>query len=220
MINTTPLAKQAASARRAARGPWLLAPVLLPLSQAKAGEPGSPPLALSPTAYRVVYNVSGDHSFRVVPVRAGVVVRRYASGGDGYLDPQLITLPAPMETLAEPSGGIGTQPLVLMAGAPSSSSLGLEITSQSTSSTTTLPNLSAIMGTGFGGISLLQASPAAVNGSNGVGQGSPYFCISGNQWNVSASVAAVWCLQVVGNTVPSSMDAPDVIQWTRPSGTG
>lgn len=210
MINTTPLAKQAASARRAARGPWLLALVLLPLSQAKAGEPGSPPLALSPTAYRVVYNVTGDHRFRVLPVRAGVVVRRYASDGGGDLDPQFITLPAPMDTLAEPSGGVGTQPLLLVQAAATASSLGVEITSQSTTSASTnLPPLSTIMPSGYGGLSLVQLGQA----TSGAVQGSPVLAMCGQQYTGTGSSGyACWNWQVLGST---GTNQQDVLQLSR-----
>lgn len=113
-------------------------------------------------------------------------------------------------------------PLLLLQGGQTASTVGEEITSQSTSSTTTsLPNLGNIMGTGFGGLSLVQTSPAV----NGAGQNSPYLCISGNQWNTAgtpATIAAVWCLRVKGGnaTTGGAGGSPDVIEWFRPTGTG
>jgi len=117
-------------------------------------------------------------------------------------------------------------PLLMLQGGQTSSTVGAEITSQSTSSTTSsLPNLGAIMGMGFGGLSLVQTSPATTNGTTGTGEASPFFCISGNQWNGTvppsgASVAAVWCLHVHGDSIATTKDIPDIIEWTRPTGIG
>jgi hypothetical protein len=113
-------------------------------------------------------------------------------------------------------------PLLLLQGGQTASTLGVEVTTQSTGSTTSnLPNLGSIMGIGFGGLSLVQTSPAV----NGAGQNSPFFCTSGNQWNTAgtpATVAAVWCLHVHGgNAITGGTGgSPDVIEWTRPTGTG
>jgi hypothetical protein len=136
------------------------------------------------------------------------------------------TATAPFFTITDFASDGTTSPLLLLTGGQTSSTVGAEITSQSTNMTTTsLPNLGAIMGTGFGGLSLIQTSPATSNGTTGTGQASPFFCISGNQWNglappSGASVAAVWCLHVHGDTIAASKDVQDIIEWTRPTGTG
>ncbi len=132
---------------------------------------------------------------------------------------------APLFNVLDFSGDTGAFPLLEVQGGQTSSTLGIEVTSQSTTTTTSnLPNLGAIMGSGFGGMSLVQTSPA--NNTTGIGQGSPSFCISGNQWSgttgtMGSSVAAVWCLQVLGGSVSNLMDdTSDIIVWSRPSGTG
>jgi hypothetical protein len=136
------------------------------------------------------------------------------------------TATAPFFTITDFASDGTTSPLLLLTGGQTSSTVGAEITSQSTSLTTTnLPNLGAIMGTGFGGLALIQTSPATSNGTTGTGQASPFFCISGNQWNGTvmpsgASVAAVWCLHVHGDPIAATKDIQDVIEWTRPTGTG
>ncbi len=105
--------------------------------------------------------------------------------------------------------------MLKVQGGSQASTQGVEVTSQSTS-TSSLPNFSSLIGTGFGGALLLQASPAV----SGTGQGSPFLCTSGNQWDgalsTPASVAAVWCLQVDGGSAATPTDSPDVIEWSRP----
>lgn len=119
----------------------------------------------------------------------------------------------PFLTITDSSPDNTAQPLVLLKGGQPSSTQGIEVTSQSTS-TSSPPNFSTLIGAGFGGLLLVQNSPAV----SGTGQNSPSFCISGNQWNgaASTSVAAVWCLNVEGGGASGSTDSPDVIEWTRP----
>ena len=127
---------------------------------------------------------------------------------------------SPLFNVLDFSGDTGAVPLVDVQGGQQASTQGIAVTSQSTNMTTTnLPNFTTIMGTGFGGMSLVQTSPADT--TTGVGQNSPFFCISGNQDNApsTTSLAAVWCLHVQGGTVAptSSVPVPDVIEWTRPT---
>jgi hypothetical protein len=137
------------------------------------------------------------------------------------------TATAPFFTITDFASDGTTSPLLLLTGGQTSSTVGAEVTSQSTSTTTTnLPNLGAIMGTGHGGLSLIQTSPATSSGTTlpAAGQDSPFFCISGNQWigdPTDATRASAWCLQVQGGNVSDSRKTTaDVIQWTRPTGTG
>jgi hypothetical protein len=127
------------------------------------------------------------------------------------------TIPNPLLVLQDSASDGAFLPLLQLQGGAVSSTQGIEVTSQSTL-TSSPPNLSSVMGTGFGGLLLVQNSPAV----SGAGENSPLFCISGNQWNgaASASVAAVWCLNVKGGGAAGTTDSPDVIEWTRPTGTG
>ena len=137
------------------------------------------------------------------------------------------TATAPFFVVTDFASDGTTSPLLLLTGGQTSSTVGAEITSQSTGTTTSsLPNLGAIMGTGHGGLSLIQTSPATSSGTMlpAAGQDSPFFCISGNQWigdPTDATLASAWCLQVQGgNVADSRKTTADVIKWTRPTGTG
>jgi hypothetical protein len=197
----------------------LIAFMVLVLPQARAGgaPPAPPPLA----GYHVIYNVGGDHRFHLIrgSLRPGAQIRATPGGAFFFSPPQTVTLPAPLEQLAEPSGTVGAQPLLLVAGAPPnaqnvpSPSLGIEVTSQAftTHGIGPAPNLPSIMGSGFGGLSLVQVEGA----TSSVGVNSPFLTMCAQQ-NGSAmgggSGAACWNWQVQGG---NGSDGPDILKLTR-----
>lgn len=177
---------------------------------------------MSPPGFTLVYNVNGDQNFHLIRRLPGLAAPAYYLTGDGgiYLNLQYVpTSPGPLETLLEPPASVGgAVPLFLIAGAAplsgvASPSLGIEVTAQSTSTLTTLfPNLATIMGTGFGGLSLVQTAVA----TSTVGQASPVVAMCAQQWGdktlTAESNAACWDWQVSGS---SGLDGPDTLSLTR-----
>lgn len=121
----------------------------------------------------------------------------------------------PLLNILDFSGDSTAQPLVLVTGAQPSSTLGIEVTSQSVTPAGTAPSLSGIMGSGFGGLSLVQLGGA----TSSTGQGSPFFSICGQQYGtagVGGQGPDCWSWQVLGG---AGSDPTDVLQLIRTTTT-
>jgi hypothetical protein len=85
--------------------------------------------------------------------------------------------------------------------------------------TGTAPTLSTIMGTGFGGLSLVQMGAA---GTNGPGRASPAFAMCANQYGTLTGTGSqgpdCWYWQVAGGA-GSNPDPPDILSLTRQTTT-
>lgn len=93
---------------------------------------------------------------------------------------QAAPITTPLLNILDFGSDTGLEPLLLVQGGATSSTLGVEVTSQSTlTQTSNLPPLNTIMGTGFGGLSLVQTGLA--NSTNG--QDSPVFAMCAQQWS-------------------------------------
>lgn len=119
----------------------------------------------------------------------------------------------PFVWFQDSSNDAGVVPVLEVSGGQAAFTLGLEITSQFNSSVTTVaPPWSTMMPQGFGGLSLVQNSPAVP--ANGIA--SPSFAMCGSQYgnNTGTNQAgpACWYWQVQGG---SNSNPPDVLQLFR-----
>ena len=130
---------------------------------------------------------------------------------------------APLFNVLDFSGDTGAFPLLEVQGGQTSSTLGIEVTSQSLlTSPPALPPLNVIMPAGFGGLSLVQTG-GLTNTSAGAGQGSPVFSMCAQQVistgiNTTNTGYACWNWQVSGGG--STANAPDVLNLTRTTQNG
>lgn len=119
----------------------------------------------------------------------------------------------PLLLLQDFSGDTGVVPLFELVGGLSAKTVGIEVTSQSGSTASVPPNLGTIMGTGFGGLSLVQTNGAAM----GAGASSPFLSMCAQQFDsTNGTGAACWSWQVQGM---SGSDPPDVLKLTRNNAT-
>ena len=125
---------------------------------------------------------------------------------------------APLFNVLDFSGDTGAFPLLEVQGGQTSSTLGIEVTSQSIVTTTAHPApVDVIMGSGFGNLSLVQTGGLLMT-SAGAGQGSPFLSMCAQQLtstgiNNTTTGYSCWNWQVLGGG--NTADAPDVLNLTR-----
>lgn len=123
---------------------------------------------------------------QVAPSTTGLVLTNSTTSNNPFL------------WLQDSSGNTGLFPILEVSGGSASQTLGIEVTSQSVSTVGTAPTLSSIMGTGFGGLSLVQMGAA---GTNGPGRASPAFAMCANQYGSAGAGGQgpdCWYWQVAG----------------------
>jgi hypothetical protein len=83
---------------------WVLALLVL-----RPCGPWQPLPGSLPPGYKLIYNLNGDHHFHLVRSLPRARTYNFAGALGLYFMRQLVTLPAPMQTLAEPSGTVGAR---------------------------------------------------------------------------------------------------------------
>ena len=120
-------------------------------------------------------------------------------------------IPNPVLNVQDSPSDTAVQPLVLVQGGSTSSTLGVEVASQSTGTTNGNPltTLGGIMQTGFGGLSLVQ-----LGSSTSTGQGSPFFSMCAQQLISGSTTPQCWSWQVLGS------GTVDILNVTRTNTIG
>ncbi|HEY3972141.1 MAG TPA: hypothetical protein VGM18_04005 [Candidatus Sulfotelmatobacter sp.] len=139
---------------------------------------------------------------QVAPSTTGLVLTNSTTSNNPFL------------WLVDSGSNTGLFPILEVSGGVTSQTFGIEVTSQATTATGTAPTLSTIMGTGFGGLSLVQMGSAATNGP---GVPSPAFAMCANQYGTGGSGGQgpdCWYWQVQGGGA-SNPNPPDTLQLTR-----